>query len=78
MVVLIRTNIADVLACVAAAAIDRLPTDDDGFLRRGAIEIEAADLDGFGAIQKSPHSKEIQYGKSCTDGSVGRGRRGHA
>jgi hypothetical protein len=47
-----------VLACVAAAAIDRLLPDDDGFLQGGAIEIEAASLDGFVAIQKIAEFKE--------------------
>jgi len=56
MVVLIESNIADLLACLAAAAIDRLPADDEGFLRREIIEIAAAGLDGFGAIQNSPRS----------------------
>jgi hypothetical protein len=58
MAVLSGANIADVLACVAAAAINRLPMDDGRFLRRGAIEIAAADLDGFGAIHKSLHTRE--------------------
>ena len=52
------------LACVAAAAIDRLPPDDDGFLQRGAIEIEAAGLDGFVAIQKIAEFKEESLWKA--------------
>jgi hypothetical protein len=58
MAALIGTNIAVVLVCVAAAAIDRLPTDDEGFLRRGAIEVEAAGLDG----RRHSTNRRIQRG----------------
>jgi hypothetical protein len=49
---------------VAAAAIDRLPTDNEGFSRRGIIEIEAAGLDGFGAIQENVDFNEESIWKS--------------
>lgn len=52
------------LVCVAASAVGRLPTDENGLLRRGIVEIEAAGLDGFVAIPKIAELKEDLLWKS--------------